>query len=195
MLNLTVGQPTNVYVAGLMCPRWENSNADAMENLNMLVRGHRHINLDGIVINIGSSIYTETCEMDTEMGLGICWINLEDIIIDMDSSAPMTFKMQKAKIKVRVFFQPDSFEVYSFEDPFVPSFSLYRGDEASGKQKSSQATGDQRSSAERLLLRAPNQPSLRCYRNQIVSNLQEWLSTLCAWLQWFLPQTPMKSTQ
>ncbi len=148
-----------------MCPRWENSNADAMENLNMLVREHRHINLDGSVINTGSSIYTETCEMDTESGLGICWINLEDIIIDMDASSPVTFKMQKAKVKVRVFFQPDSFEVYSFEDLIVPSFTLYGGSEASGKQISPQATADQRASAERLLLRALNQPSLRCYRN------------------------------
>ncbi len=136
-----------------------------MENLNTLVRGHRHINLDGSVINIGSSIYTETCEMDTESGLGICWINLEDIIIDMDASSPVTIKMQKAKVKVRVFLQPDSLEVSSFEDLIVPSFSFYGDNEASGKQKSSQATADQRVSAERLLLRALNQPSLRCYRN------------------------------
>ncbi len=103
--------------------------------------------------------------MDPERGLGVCWINLEDIIIDMDVSSPITIKMQKAKVKVRVFFQPDSFEVYSFEDAFVPSFTLYGGSEASGKQKSSQATADQRASTERLLLRALNQPSLRCYRN------------------------------
>ncbi len=103
--------------------------------------------------------------MDPERGLGFCWINLENIIINMVASSPVTIKMQRAKVKVRVFFQPDSFEVYSFEDPFVPSFKLYRGDEASEKQKSSQATADQRASAERLLLRALNQPSLRCYRN------------------------------
>ncbi len=102
--------------------------------------------------------------MDPERGLGVCWMNLEDVIIDMDASSPKSFKMQRAKVKVRAFFQPDSFEVYSFEDVFVPSFTLYRSDEAGGKQKSSQATGDQRVSAERLLLRALNKPSLRCYR-------------------------------
>ncbi len=35
-----------------MRPRWENSNGDAMENLTMLVREHRHVNLDGIVTQI-----------------------------------------------------------------------------------------------------------------------------------------------
>ncbi len=148
-----------------MCPRWENSNADAMENLNMLVRGHRQGNVDGSVIKIGSSIDTETCEMAPESELGLCWMNLVDIIIDLDASSPVIIKMQRAKVKVRVFFQPDSFEVYSFEDLFVPSFSFYGGNEASGKKKSSQATADKRASAERLLLRALNQPSLRCYRN------------------------------
>ncbi len=103
--------------------------------------------------------------MDPDSGLGLCWMNLVDIIIDVDASSPVTIKMQKAKVKVRVFFQPDSFEVYSFEDLFVPSFTLYRSDEANGKQKSSQATTNQRASAERLLSRVLNQPSLRCYRN------------------------------
>ncbi len=103
--------------------------------------------------------------MDPERGLGFCWITLVDIIIDLDASSPVTIKMQKVKVKVRVFLQPDSFEVYSFEDLIVPSFSFYGGDEASGKLKSSQATANQRVSAERLLLRVLNQPSLRRYRN------------------------------
>ncbi len=101
----------NAWVAGLKCPRWDNANEDAMEDLNTLVREHRQGNVDGSVIKIGSSIYTETCELDPESRLGLCWMNLVDIIIDVDASSPVTFKMQRAKVKVRVFFQPDSFEV------------------------------------------------------------------------------------
>ncbi len=35
-----------------MLPRWENSNGDSMENLTMLVRERRHVNVDGSVTQI-----------------------------------------------------------------------------------------------------------------------------------------------
>ncbi len=128
----------------------------------MLVREHRHVKLNGSAIDLGSAIYTTACEMDQDRRLGFCWLYLVDITIDMGAPTTMTFKIQWAKMKARVFFQPDSFEVHRFEELLLPIFGFYI--KANDTKKLLQPTAKQRASADRLLWMAVDQLTLKCYR-------------------------------
>ncbi len=136
-----------------------------MKDLNMLINRQRYLNLDGHrVVDLGPRTNTEACEIDPEESRGFCWVNFYDIYISVGRSTKMEVNINYAKIKARVFFQPDSFEVYRFEDFVVPDHGSYGETNANGKRESFKLTEEQRASTKRLLLQALDQSSLRYNR-------------------------------
>ncbi len=149
----------------MKCPREEDSNEAVMKDLNMLINRQRYLNLDGHrVVDLGPRTNTEACEIDSKESRRFCWVNFYGIFISVGRSTKMEVNLHNAKIKARVFFQPDSFEVYRFENFVVPEHDFYGETNANGKGESCKLTEEQRASTERLLLQALDQSSLRCYR-------------------------------
>ncbi len=151
------------------CPREEDSDEAAMKGLNMFINRQRYLNLDWhLVVDLGPRTNTETCEIDPEESRGFCWVSFYGIFISVGRSTKMEVNMNYIKVKARVFFQPDSFEVYRFENFVVSEHDFYGETNTNGKRESFKLTEEQRASTERLLLQALDQSSFRCYR--------EWLT-------------------
>ncbi len=93
--------------------------------------------------------------------VGLCWIYFSNLKVRADVTPDAAVKIEWAKIKARVFFQPDAFVIHGFEEVFIPYLAFEGETRFNGRLESFPATEEQNAKAKQLLWSGLNQHSLQ----------------------------------
>ncbi len=109
---------------GVRCAHRGNFHGAVGENFKVLLRGLQHLKIDESVVDLGSRRSSPSCFIKQGESVGFCWAFFRDVMVKEDATTTdISIKIEWVKIKARVFFQPDAFVVYGFEEGSFPHFS------------------------------------------------------------------------